>query len=96
MGASAAMLFAMVASSAITSMNQPDAPDMSALKQPKPPQASKAPDALGQRKALAGAGQGGGAPGVSQTFLTGTQGVNPSMLSLGANTLLGGGSKPNG
>lgn len=62
--------------------------------QPKiapPPQASKTPDAANVRDQLKGPGQGGGAPGVAQNFLTGTGGVDPSLLQLGKSTLLGGG-----
>lgn len=58
---------------------------------PPPPQASKAPDANAVRAGMAGTGQGGGSPGVAQTFLSGVQGVDPSLLTLGKNTLLGGG-----
>lgn len=68
-------------------MNQPGQPKVGA-----PPQAAKTPDASATRSALAGMGQGGGAPGVAQTFLSGTGGVNPALLQLGGNTLLGGGS----
>ena len=56
-----------------------------------PPQAAKTPDAAGVRNSLAGSAQGGGGPTVAQTFLTGTGGVDPSLLQLGKNTLLGGG-----
>jgi hypothetical protein len=38
---------------------------------------------------MAGTGQAGGAPGVAQTLLTGTGGIDPSTLGLGRNTLLG-------
>jgi hypothetical protein len=55
------------------------------------PQASKAPGVQGVQAGQAGAGQAGGAPGVAQTFLTGAAGVDPSLLNLGKNTLLGGG-----
>ena len=62
-----------------------------AIAQPKaPPQASKAPDALGTLKSQQGTGQAGGAPGVAQTFLTGAGGIDPSLLQLGKTTLLGG------
>jgi hypothetical protein len=56
----------------------------------KPPQASKAPDASSVANAMSGAGQAGGAAGVAQTFLTGAGGIDPSLLKLGKNTLLGG------
>ena len=68
------------------------APKPSAPNVPAPPQASQAPDVAGTVKGMAGAGQGGGAPGVAQTFLTGSGGVDPSLLQLGKNTLLGGGA----
>jgi uncharacterized protein HemX len=55
------------------------------------PQPSKAPNVQAVQASQAGAGQGGGAPGVAQTFLTGASGVDPSLLNLGKNTLLGGG-----
>ena len=54
-----------------------------------PPQAGKAPDVATTLQGMAGAGQAGGSPGVAQTFLTGSQGVDPSLLNLGNNTLLG-------
>jgi hypothetical protein len=38
---------------------------------------------------MAGSGQAGGASGVAQTLLTGTGGIDPSMLGLGKNILLG-------
>jgi hypothetical protein len=55
-----------------------------------PPQASKAPDASTVAAGQAGTGQAGGAPGVAQTFLTGPGGIDPSLLQLGKQTLLGG------
>lgn len=58
---------------------------------PPAPQAAKAPDADTVAKGMAGAGQAGGSPGVAQTFLTGPGGIDPSLLNLGKNTLLGGG-----
>lgn len=54
------------------------------------PQASKAPSVQSVQAGQAGTGQAGGAPGVAQTFLTGAAGVDPSLLNLGKNTLLGG------
>jgi len=57
---------------------------------PPPPQASKVPDASTIQQQLAGTGQAGGTPGVAQTFLTGPGGIDPSLLKLGKNTLLGG------
>lgn len=55
-----------------------------------PPQASQAPNVQGVQSGLTGQGQAGGAPGVSQTFLTGAGGVDPNSLNLGKTTLLGG------
>lgn len=72
-----------------SAMNQPDAPKIQA---PGKPQVSQVPDAAGTRQSLAGMGQGGGSPGIAQTFLSGTGGVDPSLLQLGRNTLLGGGT----
>lgn len=56
------------------------------------PQASKAPSVQAVQADQAGTGQAGGSPGVAQTFLTGAAGVDPSLLNLGKNTLLGGGT----
>lgn len=67
---------------------QPKIPDP--IAPPPPPQASKMPDMGVIQKQMAGAGQGGGAPGIGQTMLTGAGGVNPNQLTLGKNTLLGG------
>ena len=53
------------------------------------PQASQVPDAQGVRAGQSGAGQAGGAPGIAQTFLTGTGGVDPDSLKLGKTSLLG-------
>jgi len=53
------------------------------------PQASQSPDAQTVRASNSGTGQGGGAPGVAQTFLTGAGGVDPNDLKLGKTTLLG-------
>lgn len=61
-------------------------------KQPKvtpPPQASQTPTPQGQLAAMKGLGATGGAPGVASTFLTGSGGIDPSMLNLGKSTLLG-------
>ena len=55
-----------------------------------PPQPSQAPDANAALSQARGMGQGGGAPGVAQTFLTGPGGVDQSTLQLGKTTLLGG------
>lgn len=75
--------------SVYSAMNAPGTPKVNA---PTKMQAGQTPDALGTRQGLAGAGQGGGAPGIAQTFLSGTGGVDPSLLQLGRNTLLGGGT----
>jgi hypothetical protein len=52
-----------------------------------PPKAAQTPGLQNARGNLAGAG---GTPGVASTFLTGTSGVDPSLLNLGRSTLLGG------
>lgn len=65
--------------------------DSAAQAQATRPQASKAPTVQAVQSGQAGAGQAGGSPGVAQTFLTGASGVDPSLLNLGKNTLLGGG-----
>jgi len=93
MGMSAGMtaLLAGLGGAAVASAMTPKS-SAPAIAAPPQTQASQAPDAMGQRAALAGSGQGGGSPGIAQTFLSGTQGVDPSLLQLGKNTLLGGGS----
>ncbi len=68
------------------------APKPAAPQLTPPPQPSVAPDVAGTRASLAGMGQGGGSPGIAQTFLSGMQGIDPSLLQLGKATLLGGGS----
>lgn len=70
-------------------LNQPGAPK---VQTPTELQSAKSPDATSVRSALAGPGQGGGAQGIAQTFLSGAGGVNPALLQLGSNTLLGGGT----
>lgn len=65
--------------------------DAAATAEATKPQASKAPTVQAVQGGQAGAGQAGGSPGVAQTFLTGASGVDPSLLTLGKNTLLGGG-----
>jgi len=82
-----AALVATAAASTYAQLSGPKAPSVA-----PPPQAAKVPDAMGTRNALAGTGQGGGSPGIANTFLTGSQGVDPSLLNLGKNTLLGGGT----
>lgn len=54
------------------------------------PQQTQAPGVQGVQSIMDGQGQSGGAPGVAQTFLTGSSGVDPSTLNLGKSTLLGG------
>lgn len=53
------------------------------------PQSSTVPDATKVGGDMSGTGQAGGAPGVSQTMLTGPGGVDPNTLNLGKNSLLG-------
>ena len=53
------------------------------------PQASQAPGVQGVQAGMSGSGQAGGAPGIAQTFLTGSQGVDPNTLDIGKKTLLG-------
>lgn len=50
-----------------------------------PPKTTQAPGLQNARGNLSG-----GTPGVASTFLTGTAGVDPSLLNLGRSTLLGG------
>lgn len=66
-------------------------PKMPAMQAPeKPPQATKAPDRRGAASANAAAAMPGGAmAGNSGTFLTGAEGIDPTGLNLGKNTLLG-------
>lgn len=72
-----------------SAMNQPDAPKP---QNPTKLQTAQTPDASSVRNSFAGTGQGGGSPGIAQTFLSGVGGVNPALLQLGGNSLLGGGS----
>ena len=60
------------------------------LKTPQAPQPSVMPSVQSARLGQQGTGQAGGAAGVSQTFLTGPSGVDPTALTLGRNQLLGG------
>lgn len=89
----AAAIATIVAAAATTAtainsaVNAPDAPKVA-----PPKQGATAPDASNIRNSLAGSGQGGGSPGIAQTFLTGAGGVNPALLQLGSNSLLGGGT----
>lgn len=70
-----------------SAVNAPGAPKLAPAKQ-----GAQTPTAGDVRQGMAGMGQGGGAPGIAQTFLTGSGGVNPFMMPLGQNTLLGGGN----
>ena len=75
----------------ISQASQPKAiPTPPAPIAPPQSQAAQLPDANNNVKALGGTGQAGGAPGVAQTFLTGSGGVDPNTLSLGKTSLLGG------
>ena len=56
-----------------------------------PPQPSQAPSTQNVAAGQAGTGQAGGAAGIAQTFLSGTGGIDPSLLKLGKTSLLGGG-----
>lgn len=53
------------------------------------PQASKAPDASSVLTSLLGTGQAGGSPGIAQTFLTGSGGVDSKSLTTTKKQLLG-------
>lgn len=65
-------------------LSKPKTPDVPAPE--KPPQASKSPEVAAVRQQNVSAPTG---PGNSSTFLSGTNGVDPSTLSLGKSTLLG-------
>ena len=82
-------MMAMAAGTTVSAIaaSQQKAPNIAAPT--PPPQAGKAPDVANTMQGMTGAGQAGGSPGVAQTFLTGSQGVDPSLLNLGKNTLLG-------
>lgn len=68
-------------------------PAMPAMPAPSPvPQASQAPDTQTVLQQMAGTGQAGGAPGISQTFLTGAGGVAPDKVATMRNKLYGSGS----
>lgn len=91
MGFSATDAIIMAMAAAGTAYSMSNVPGMPQL--PKMPQSAKSPalDVGSLRNSLTGKGQAGGAAGVAQTFLTGTQGIDPGLLNLGRNTLLGGG-----
>lgn len=57
---------------------------------PAPDQVARTPDVNTVRQNNMGTGQAGGSPGVAQTMLTGPSGIDPKLLKLGKNTLLGG------
>ena len=67
---------------------QADLPTPQAPTAPPASQAAQQPDSQVVRQNVAGTGQGGGSPGIASTLLT-KGGVDPSMLTLGKNTLLG-------
>ena len=59
---------------------------------PAPTQSTQpalAPQVQRVKTAQGGVGQAGGSPGVAQTLLAGPGGVDPGLLTLGKNTLLG-------
>ena len=87
MGASAAELFIVAAASYAASSSasgNPKAPKIA------PPTQTGVAQTSAYKAGMMNTGQSGGAAGVSQTFLTGPSGVDPSMLNIGRNTLLGG------
>lgn len=77
----------MMAGMAASGMMAPDVPKATPTNPEKPPQAGKAPQVQGLRKDNGAAG--GINAGPTSTFLTGSQGVDSSALTLGKNTLLG-------
>ena len=88
-GAIATAVIGGVATAAAGALLSPDT-EIPAPKDPTPaPQASQAPDANVVRQSQSGSGQGGGSPNVASTMLTGSGGVDNSLLKLGKNTLLG-------
>ena len=85
----AAAAIASAGAGAYTALTQktPKAPEVQAPE--KPPQAAKAPDAGSLRRNNANASLLGPMSGNSSTLLTGPSGIDPGMLNLGRNTLLG-------
>jgi hypothetical protein len=76
--------------SAYSANKQAKAAAAAVQKPEPPPQASKQPKREAAVTAnAAAAGMGGAMAGNSSTFLTGPQGVDPSTLNLGRNSLLG-------
>jgi hypothetical protein len=69
---------------------QQSQPQTQAATPPPQTQDAKAPDQATVRANNMGTGQAGGSPGVAQTMLTGPGGIDPKLLKLGKNTLLGG------
>lgn len=94
MGVTAAWMAvaAVVGYVASSQINAPKTPPLEGAVQPPKEQGEKAPDAGAVRAQQTGTGQAGGSPGVAQTFLTGSGGIDPSLLQLGKSTLLGGGT----
>lgn len=86
MGFSAAAAAFVVGAAVASSTNKAKSPNL-----PAAPQASQVPDANTTLSKESGTGQAGGSPGVAQTFLTGSGGIDPSLLNLGRSSLLGGG-----
>lgn len=72
--------------------NKPKTPPLEGAVEQPASQAAKMPDAGSVRAQQTGTQQAGGSPGVAQTFLTGSGGIDPSLLQLGKTTLLGGGT----
>ena len=68
---------------------QPQMPQVVAPQAPPPMQAMKAATPGATRSELSGAGQGGGAPGVGATLLTGPGGIGLDTLKLGKSLLSG-------
>lgn len=64
-------------------------PAPAAAATPAAPQAPVAPDQAALRSAGAGGNSGAQATSAGSTLLTGGKGVQPSLLTLGKNTLLG-------
>ena len=86
--ASQGVMAGLAASSLLGSMQkQPQIPTPTPVTAPPAMQSASSPTSLLSQ--LNGVGQGGGQKGVAQTLLSGTNGVDPTTLALGKNTLLG-------
>lgn len=85
----AAVFTAGISTLATKALDKPSIPKPATPATPPQSQSSKLPDAGSVAGDMTGTGQAGGSPGVAQTMLTGTGGVDPSTLTLGKNTLLG-------